>query len=310
MIHPHFAAMLRIRMVEEEIARRYAEQKMRCPIHLSVGQEAVAVGVSAVLRPTDQVVSTHRCHAHYLAKGGDLKAMICEMMGRAPGCCGGRGGSMHLFDPKVGVLVSVPIVGASIPIGVGAAMGMKFKGTNDIAVVYMGDAAVEEGAFHESLNFAVLRKLPVVFVCENNLYAGYSPLAERQPERSIAKLARAHGCPEILVDGNDVFAVRSVMEISAARARAGRGPTFIEAVTYRQREHCGPSFDHNLGYRTPEEFYAWLDRDPLTYLNMDSEAVADARAEIAVEIAEAFTFAEAAPFPDPDTAGEHVYADH
>lgn len=305
MIHSHYTQMLRIRMIEEEIAKRYAEQKMRCPIHLSVGQEAVAVGVSSVLRRSDQIVSTHRCHAHYLAKGGNLKAMICEMMGRAAGCCGGRGGSMHLFDPLCGVLVSVPIVGASIPIGVGAAFAQKFTSTNDITVVYMGDAAVEEGAFHESLNFAVLRCLPVVFVCENNLYAGYSPLAERQPERPISKLAQAHGMTAEVVDGNDVFEVSNVTAYAAARARAGIGPTFIEAQTYRLREHCGPAFDHKEG---SNEFEAWRARDPLTYIDMGSEMVEKARAEIAAEIADAFAFAEATPYPDPATAGDHVYA--
>ncbi len=301
--------MLRIRMIEEEIATRYADQKMRCPIHLSVGQEAVAVGVSAALRPSDQIVSTHRCHAHYLAKGGDLKTMICEMMGREAGCCGGRGGSMHLFDPLAGVLVSVPIVGASIPIGVGAAFAMKYKGTDDVSVVYMGDAAVEEGAFHESLNFAALRKLPVIFVCEDNLYAGYSPLHERQPERPILGLAQSHGIEAQRVDGNDVLAVRDAMTVAVAKARAGNGPSFIEATTYRLREHCGPNFDHTLGYRTPEEFEAWKATDPLLKLQPAlSSTINTLRQEITAEIAEAFAFAEAAPFPDPETAGDHVYA--
>lgn len=306
-----YTDMLRIRMVEEEIAARYADGKMRCPIHLSVGQEAVAVGVSSVLRPDDQIVSTHRCHAHYLAKGGDLKAMICEMMGRAPGCCGGRGGSMHLFDPAVGVLVSVPIVGASIPIGVGAAFAMKYKDEGDVTVVYMGDAAVEEGAFHESLNFAALYSLPVIFVCENNLYAGYSPLYERQPDRPIIDLARSHGIRAETVDGMNVLEVRRAMVEATKRARFG-GPSFIQANTYRLREHCGPNFDHTLGYRTPEEFALWSERDPLLMLEdmLDASFIMGAREKIAAEIAEAFAFAEAAPFPEPSTAGDHVYAGH
>lgn len=307
--------MLRIRMVEEEIATRYAEGKMRCPIHLSVGQEAVAVGVSAVLRPADQIVSTHRCHAHYLAKGGDLKAMICEMMGRAPGCCGGRGGSMHLFDPAAGVLVSVPIVGASIPIGVGAAFAMKHKNEGNVTVVYMGDAAVEEGAFHESMNFAALHSLPVIFVCENNLYAGYSPLHERQPSRPILDLAKAHGIVAEQVAGNDVFAVDHAMRGAVSRAYSD-GPSFIQADTYRMREHCGPNFDHSLGYRPLQEIATWQACDPLLNPSLiksgeiDTAFISDARAKIAAEIAEAFAFAEAAPFPEPATAGDHVYAGH
>src|SRR5580704_14655173 len=176
-----FTAMLRIRLIEEEIAARYAQEKMRCPIHLSIGQEAVAVGVSSVLRRTDQIVTTHRCHAHYLAKGGDLKAMLCELMGREPGCCSGRGGSMHLFDRDAGVLLSLPIVAASIPIGVGAAFAMKRKKQDNVAVIYLGDASVEEGVFHESANFAALRRLPAIFICENNLYSVYTALHDRQP---------------------------------------------------------------------------------------------------------------------------------
>src|SRR6266568_2568928 len=149
-----YREVLRIRLIEEEIARRYGQEKMRCPVHLSIGQEAVPVGVSSLLRPTDQVVSTHRCHAHYLAKGGDLKAMLCELMGKEPGCCGGRGGSMHLFDTAAGVLLSLPIVAASIPVGVGAAMAIRQAHKDDVAVIYLGDASLEEGVFHESANFA------------------------------------------------------------------------------------------------------------------------------------------------------------
>src|SRR5260370_4819372 len=184
-----FRTMVRIRMVEEEIAARYGQEKMRCPVHLSIGQEAVAAAVSAALRPTDQVVSTHRSHAHYLAKGGDLRAMLCELMGREPGCCSGRGGSMHLFDQAVGMLLSSPIVAASIPVGVGAALAIKQRGEDAVAIVYMGDASVEEGVFHESANFAALHRLPVVFVCENNLYSVYTALRDRQPARPITDLA-------------------------------------------------------------------------------------------------------------------------
>lgn len=295
--------MLRIRMIEEEIAARYADGNMRCPIHLSIGQEAVAVGVSAALQPSDQVVSTHRCHAHYLAKGGDLKAMLCEMMGREPGCCSGRGGSMHLFDPAAGVLVSVPIVGASIPIGVGAAFAMKYKGADSVAVVYLGDAAVEEGAFHESANFAALHRLPAIFVCENNLYSVHTPLSDRQPERSIADLAQAHGLYTQQVDGNDVLAVRDAATAAVALARSGLGASFILADTYRWRAHVGPDHDD-----TRPEFESWKAQDPLLKLRPTVSDTA-VREAIAIEIAEAFEFAEAAPFPDPKTIGEHVYAE-
>lgn len=310
-----FREMLRIRMVEEEIAKRYREEKMRCPVHLSIGQEAVPVGVSAVLRRSDQVVSTHRCHAHYLAKGGDLRAMLCELMGRAGGCCGGRGGSMHLFDPAVGMLLSLPIVAASIPIGVGAALALKQAKRDDVAVVYLGDASVEEGVFHESANFAAVHRLPVVFVCENNLYSVYTPLQERQPSRPIVDLGRAHGLQTIAVDGNDVVAVQRAASDAVRRARAGLGPTFLEAATYRWREHCGPNFDNTLGYRTEAEFETWKRRDPVETLAhhlgqqglLSEPQRRDLAAEITAEIAAAFAYAEAAPYPTPDTAERHLY---
>ena len=206
---------------------------------------------------------------------------------------------MHLFDPDAGVLISVPIVGASIPIGVGAAFAMKYKGTEDVTVVYLGDAAVEEGVFHESANFATLHRLPVVFVCENNLYSVHTPLRARQPERSIADLARAHGLYTQQVDGNDVFEVRHASAIAVAQARSGAGASFILADTYRWRAHVGPNHDD-----TRPEFESWKVRDPLRGLNVDIATVQ----KITTEIDEAFEFAEAAPFPDPKTVGEHVYA--
>jgi TPP-dependent pyruvate/acetoin dehydrogenase alpha subunit len=310
-----FSEMLRIRLIEEEIAARYLQEKMRCPVHLSVGQEAVAVGVSAVLRRTDQIVTTHRCHAHYLAKGGDLKAMLCELMGREPGCCSGRGGSMHLFDRNAGVLLSLPIVAASIPIGVGAAFAMKRKNEDNVAVIYLGDASVEEGTFHESANFAALHRLPVIFVCENNLYSVYTPLHERQPARPLTELGRAHGLETLHVDGNDAFAVRDATAVAVARARAGKGASFILADTYRWREHCGPNYDNALGYRTLEEFEGWQGRDPLLELRrrvgaaLSDATTKDLQQTIAEEIAAAFAFAEAAPFPDPKTIGQFIYAE-
>ncbi len=313
-----FREMLRIRLVEEEIAAIYPieEQEMRCPVHLSTGQEAVAVGVSAVLRREDQVVSNHRCHAHYLAKGGDLKAMLAELYGKAAGCCGGRGGSMHLFDSDAGVLLSLPIVGSSIPIGVGAALAFKQEGRDNVCVVYLGDAALEEGVFHESANFAAVREVPAVFVCENNLYSVYTHLDERQPPRPLVEMGRAHGLPSCHVDGNDVRAVARAAAEAIDHARRGGGPSFIQADTYRWREHCGPFYDNDLGYRTEAEFEAWRERDPIARLRrrltedgvLDAGQEAEITAALAEEIAEAFAFAKAAPLPEPESAGEGVYA--
>jgi TPP-dependent pyruvate/acetoin dehydrogenase alpha subunit len=315
-----FRDMLRIRMVEEEIAIRYGgpndDQKMRCPVHLSIGQEAVAVGVSAVLAPNDQIVSTHRCHAHYLAKGGNLDAMLGELMGKATGCCGGRGGSMHLFDLDAGVLLSLPIVAASIPVGVGAAFAFQQEGKSSVAVVYLGDASLEEGVYHESANFAALKKLPVVFVCENNLYSVYTSLSDRQPPRLLTDLGSAHGLRAAQVDGNDVRAVHAAALSAVARARAGEGPSFILADTYRWREHCGPNYDNDLGYREVAEFEHWRARDPVALLRNELRALElvsdsdEARfaAEIRREIDSAFAAAEAAPMPDPASAARGLYA--
>jgi pyruvate dehydrogenase E1 component alpha subunit len=309
--------MLRVRLVEEAVADRYhKDNEMRCPVHLSIGQEGVSSGVCLALRRSDQIVTTHRGHAHYLSKGGDLNAMLCEFHGKAPGCCGGRGGSMHLFDGPAGVLLSAPIVASSIPVGVGAALGMKQSGSDDVAVVFLGDASVEEGVFHESANFAAIRKLPVIFVCENNLFSVYTPLADRQPDRPLTALAEAHGIPAGTVDGNDAEAVYRATSDAADAARKGNGPAFILADTYRWREHCGPYYDNDLGYRTVEEFESWKARDPLAILRgrlmaeglLDDAADRKMHEEIAAETDAAFTFALNAPFPEQDTAAEHVYA--
>ncbi len=308
--------MLFIRLAEETIARRYAEQEMRCPVHLSVGQEAVAVGACRALRRTDKLFSTHRCHAHYLAKGGDLKAMMAEIYGKAAGCCGGRGGSMHLFDPAAGMELSVPIVGSSIPLAVGAALAARQRGRDDVAVPIVGDAAVEEGVFHESLNFARHHRLPVVVVCENNLFSIYTPLADRQPGRPLADLARAHDVPAVHGDGNDVMAVHDATAEAVDRARRGDGPTFLVFDTYRWREHCGPNYDNHLGYRTEEEFEAWRRRCPVAAarraLIADGALTEDEDGALtetlAARIDAAFAFAVEAPLPTPETAETHVYA--
>lgn len=311
-----FSSMIRIRMVEEAIVERYPRQEMRCPVHLSIGQEAVPAAVSAALRNDDQIVSTHRCHAHYLAKGGDLNAMIAEIHGKASGCCGGRGGSMHLFDVDAGVLLSGPIVGGSIPVGVGAGLGFQQQKRDAVAVVYFGDASTEEGVFHESANFASVRGLPVVFVCENNLYSVYTHLRDRQPDRPFADVARAYRIPHQGVNGNDAVATYVAAREAVARARRGEGPSFISCDTYRWREHCGPNYDNDIGYRTEAEFQEWKARDPIVEMRRRLDALGSLgsaeelalRNAISGEIAEAFAFAQNSPFPAATTAGSGVYA--
>lgn len=311
-----YLSMLRVRLVEERIAAVYAEQEMRCPVHLSVGQEAVAAGVSAALAPEDWALSGHRAHAHYLAKGGSLRAMIAELYGRVTGCCEGKGGSMHLVDTSVGFLGSVPIVGSTIPIAVGAALGARMRGEPRVTVAYFGEGATEEGVFHEALNYAVLRNLPVVFVCENNFFSVYSPLSVRQPEgREVWKFAEGYGIEAWKGDGNDAIGVYERTKVAVEKARRGGGPTFLEFVTYRWREHCGPNYDNDLGYRSTEEFEEWKRKDPIprleqclladgafTRVELDEMARA-----IETECDDAFRFAKASPFPGPEKLWEHLY---
>ena len=256
-----YVQMTRIRRAEEAIVARYPEQEIRCPTHLSIGQEAVAVGVCQALSEQDVVLSGHRCHAHYLAKGGSLRRMFAELYGKATGCCGGKGGSMHLASPETGMLGASAIVAGTVPIAVGAALAAALRGSDDVSVAFFGDAGIEQGVTHESLAFAALRRLPVVFVCENNLYATLTPLSKRQVSADVWPRAVAHGLPGVSVDGNDVLAVYEAAAHAVARARAGDGPTFIEAKTYRWREHVGPNFDVELGYRTQAELDAWMARD-------------------------------------------------
>lgn len=310
-------AMMRIRTVEETIAARYPEQQMRCPTHLSTGQEAVAAAAGAVLERNDLAVSGHRAHAHYLAKGGNLPAMIAELYGKATGCSGGKGGSMHLADESVGFMGSTAIVGGTVPVGVGFAYAMKLRRTDRVSCIFFGDAVPETGVFFESVNFAVLKKLPVLFICENNLYSVYSPMRVRQPEgRRVHEMVAAMGLPAQHVDGNDVRAVHAALHDGAQAIRAGGGPRFYEFATYRWREHCGPLYDNDLGYRSAAEAEAWMDRDPLATFRrtLESEGVLgmaeiDAmQQKIDAEVAEAFAFAEASPFPDQDEAFTGLYA--
>ena len=309
--------MIRIRAVEEAIAARYSEQKMRCPTHLSVGQEAPAAAAGAVLRPVDLAVSGHRAHAHYLAKGGDLRAMIAEIYGKATGCARGKGGSMHLIDERAGFMGSTAIVGGTVPVGAGLALAQRHTGGSSIVCIFMGDAVMETGVFYETANFAVLRRLPVLFLCENNLYSVYSPLSVRQPAgRKIASVAAALGLQAVCGDGNDVREAYDLIAAAAARLRAGEGPQFVELATYRWREHCGPLYDNDLGYRTVEEFECWRQKDPIALFRtalladgiIDADWLDTAAAAIGDEIEAAFAFAEASPFPAPAEAFDGIYA--
>ena len=308
--------MRRIRHVEQEIARRYGEGKMRCPTHLSIGQEAVSAAVGFALRRSDLAVSGHRAHAHYLAKGGSLPAMLAEIYGKIDGCSHGKGGSMHLIDESVGFMGSTAIVGGTIPVGVGLAYGMKFKRSDQVSCVFHGDAAVETGVFFESVNFAVVKKLPVLFLCENNLYSVYSPFSVRQPEgRSIAKMAGGLGMKTGSGDGNDVAEVYTKTSEALASIRAGGGPQLLEFSTYRWLEHCGPNYDNDIGYRTEAEYLGWKAREPIarfesTLLSdgiVSAAEVVQMDLDIEREVSAAFEFAEASPFPTAVSAYTDLY---
>lgn len=307
--------MLRVRRFEEKIVEVYGAQDMKTPVHLSLGQEAVSAGVCFHLKKEDYLFSTHRNHGHLLSKGAAMAPMIAEMYGLASGCSRGKGGSMHMLDPEASCLGTSAIVGGSIPLGAGAALAALLRGDGRIAVAFFGDGASEEGLFHETMNFASLKKLPVVFVCENNGYATNSTLAARQPMQDVARHAAAHGIPGTVIDGNDVLAVCSAAAEAVARARAGKGPSFIECKTYRWKGHVGPECDHLKGCRPKEELDIWLERCPVKLYGEKligagtmSRADIDAMTiELDGEISAAWKSARSGPPPTPEDLYKDVY---
>lgn len=308
--------MIRIRHMEQTIANLVDEGKVRTPCHLYIGQEAVAVGICAALRKDDYVFGTHRSHGHYLAKGGDLKKAMAEIFCRKDGCSHGRGGSMHLSSLDVGILGTSSIVSGSIPLAIGAGLAELLKESDRISVVFHGDGVPEEGAWNESLNFAAINKLPVLFVCENNLYCTHQPLEERRVKDNLDELADAHGVSSVRVDGNNVVEVFQTTNKLVEAIRKGGGPRFIECRTYRWLGHVGPRDNLEVGLRSKQELEAWLARCPIsTYSKhltdakiLDETQIADLDKAADAEIKEAVAFAEQSPFPDPANLFDHVYA--
>ncbi len=312
-----FYELLRIRMIEEAIAKYYPKTKMRCPVHFSIGQEAVAVGVGEVLKKEDYVVSCHRSHAHYLAKGGSLPKLIAEIMGRETGCCLGRGGSMHLTDLDSGFVASTAILGGTMPIGVGVAFASEYKKENKITAIFFGDASTEEGVWVESLNYAAIKKLPIMFVCENNFLSVCSPMSVRQsPGRERIAVAQAHGIWAKKGYGNDIDAVYALAQEAREVLNKKGGPVFLEFDTYRYLEHCGPNSDYDLNYRSLKEIQKWLENCPLkVFERKNPEFFREAKEEInnlkntfQKEIEEAFEYAENSPFPKFELKSEDIYA--
>ncbi len=308
LVKAFYKSLYLIRRVEEEIARNYPTDKIKSPVHLSIGQEPVSVGVCSALKPDDVVFGTYRGHAMYLAKGGSLKKMIAELYGKEAGCAKGKGGSMHLIDREKGVMGTSAIVGTTLPLSVGYAYGLKYKGMDSVVVSFFGDGAVDEGAFHESMNFAALKKLPILFVCENNFYAIHSHHLKRHHSDNICERAKGYGMPSFRIVDNDVFKIYEFTKRHVERMRKGKeGPVFLECVTSRWKEHVGPNEDFHLGYRDKDEIKYWVENDQLKKIRplLSQESASKIESEIEEEINEAFQFAEETPFPEK----EELYKD-
>lgn len=309
--------MLRIRKVQLKIESLYHLDEMKTPVHLCIGQEAIAVGVCANLERDDYIASNHRSHGHYLAKGGDLKSMIAELYCRETGCSKGRGGSMHLVDTAVGHMGSSSIVGGGIPIGTGLALSIHMKKEERVSVVFFGDGAADEGVLYESVNFAILKRLPVIFIYENNQFSVCSHVSARQKGEVIFHSTPPELMYTAMVDGNSVLDVYDTTKMAVKRARSGGGPSFIECKTYRMRGHAGSGSDAHLGYRMAEEIVAWeakcpvaTFRDTLIDENIVSELdLAEMEKAIDDEIDNAFQFAQQSPLPEGKDLYRHLFVE-
>ncbi|AUM95520.1 pyruvate dehydrogenase (acetyl-transferring) E1 component subunit alpha [Clostridium botulinum] len=309
-----YKTMLKIRKFEQVAMNTFAEGKIPGFVHLYIGEEAVATGVCANLKDSDYITSTHRGHGHILAKGGDLKFMMAELFGKATGYCKGKGGSMHIADATKGILGANGIVGAGHNIAVGAGLSAQYRGTDQVCVCFFGDASTNQGTFHESLNMASVWKLPVVFVCENNLYGISMSQNRHQAIKDVADRGVAYNVPGIVVDGNDVFAVYEAAEEAIKRAREGKGPTLIECKTYRHRGH----FEGDpCVYKPTEEQEEWLAKDPIPRFEkylveneiLTEERLKEVQDKVESQIDEAVDFANNSPYPELESVLEDVYTD-
>jgi TPP-dependent pyruvate/acetoin dehydrogenase alpha subunit len=313
-----YRSMIRIRFCEESLVAPILSGEIRTPCHLYSGEEAVAAGICAALKKRDYLFGTHRSHGHYLAKGGSMRKMVAEIYCKATGCSGGRGGSMHLIATEAGVLGTAPIVAGTISLAVGAALASAIRKDKRVAVAFFGDGATGEGVLYESLSFAALRRLPVLFVCENNLYSTHLSIRECRPDTEISMIAPPFGIPARRVDGNDVLQVFKAAEWAVDKCRSGKGPVFIECLTYRLRGHVGPDDNIQGGHtdiRPPEEIERWRKKDPISrlekYLAVHKVATPRAldkiRRTVAREVEDANDFAHNSPRPDPSEVNYHVF---
>jgi len=309
-----YRSLIRIRGVEQEVVRVYHTDKVKSPVHLSIGQEAVSVGICDALNANDIAFGTYRGHALYLAKGGDIQRMAAELYGKVTGCGRGKSGSMHLIDVAAGMMGTSAIVSSSIPQAIGYAHALKVRGSNSIVVCFFGDAATEEGVFSESINYAQIKNLPVLFVCENNLYAIFTHIDARQPIASdICQRVGSYGIPTRRIEDGDIFTIRDAAAEMSTAIREGRsGPQFLECMTYRWMEHVGPGEDWDMGYRSKDEMQPWLDNDQIVVLGklLDDTRRGEIDAEVTAEIEKAFKLADDSSFPPPEELLLHVFRDH
>ncbi|MCB0332443.1 MAG: pyruvate dehydrogenase (acetyl-transferring) E1 component subunit alpha [Bdellovibrionales bacterium] len=308
-----YRQMLQIRRFEEEAARLYTERKIGGFLHLYIGQEAVAVGALSVLEPQDQVMTGYRCHGHYLARGGNPRAGMAELLGKATGCAQGRGGSMHFYNVEQNFLGGWGIVGAQVPVSAGVAFAQKYRKDNGVTLCFLGDGAINIGSFHEGMSLASLWKLPVIYIIENNQFAMGTPLERTASTEDLSIRALGYPMARATVDGHDIFEVRSAVHAAAQRAREQHLPTLLEIKTYRYRGH---SMADPAKYRTKEDLEAQKALDPIVTLGnkMDSLGMNTLREkieqEIEAEIQDAVQFAEDSPFPDESTALDYAYASY
>jgi TPP-dependent pyruvate/acetoin dehydrogenase alpha subunit len=305
-----YRSLYRIRRVEEKIIDVYPSDRVKSPVHLSIGQESVSVGVCAALAPDDVAFGTYRGHALYLAKGGDMKRMIAELYGKVDGASRGKAGSMHLIDLSANMMGTSAIVATTIPHAVGYAFALKVRKAKQIVVCFFGEGAMDEGVAYESLNFAALKQLPILFICENNHYAIYSHIRERMPHPDPCERAGVFRIPNERIEGGDTVKIRDASKKAIAKIRAGEGPQFIECMTYRWRDHVGPDEDRKWKYRPDEELDDWIRRDELKRLGEMIDAGERQKIEAAAdaEIAAAFDYAEASAFPGPEELATNVFA--
>jgi pyruvate dehydrogenase E1 component alpha subunit len=313
-----FKTMLRIRFSEESLVNPIIRGEIKTPVHLYSGEEAIASGLCSVLTKEDYIFGNHRSHGHYLAKGGDLGKMIAEIYGKETGCSRGRGGSMHLIDPENGVLGIVPIVAGTISLALGAALASKIRKDSRVTVSFFGDGATGEGVLYESLNFAALKKLPIIFACENNLYSTHLPISEIRVNENISETAIPFGIKSLRVDGNNVLDVFEAGKNAVEQCRNGNGPVFIEFLTYRMRGHVGP--DDNIqgshtDIRPKNEIESWKEKDPIKMLEkviydrklFDKNQISLLSEEIKNEVEDAMAFAVKSKYPDPADLLKYVY---